>query len=117
MIEARGRAAPYERAVDDAREDLHEARNALWDLGRRRDASLPIVRSRLRGAIAEARVEVDAAETRLGEREIAARPFRAAVDRTVAARDRLETELAADRMRQRFDELQRRPVARDALGL
>lgn len=117
VIDARRRAAPYLEAVDAAREGLHAAKTTLGDLERRRDASLPIVRSRFRGSINEAHAAVEAAEIELGEREAAAQPLRSEVECAVAALDRLDTELAAGRMRQRFDELQRRPVARDALGL
>ncbi|MFP5579449.1 MAG: AAA family ATPase, partial [Acidimicrobiia bacterium] len=115
---AQQRAAPFERAVHDARDRLATATAELRDLEREADRARPWQRRRYTEPLHAAHAKVDTASADNQDAVHAAAPTRNALSRVTDQRDRLDRQLDIERTRQRLDDLTRRPsLGREPPGL
>jgi hypothetical protein len=108
---ARQQAQPFEQAVTHAKDVPATATADLRDLQHQADQAGPWRRRRYQEPLQAAHEKhVASATARHQDAVEAAQPTRAALAHTVAARDRLDQQLDTQRLRQRLDDLTRRPV-------
>jgi conjugative relaxase-like TrwC/TraI family protein len=115
--EAQRRAAPFEAAAQEARQQLDAAEHHLNSLRERMRAARPWARRNFKEPIAAAEATISRAHERHAEATDAAAPARADLKRALDDRAQLDGRARIERTRQHLDQLQRRPLQREPLGL
>jgi hypothetical protein len=113
---ARQRAEPYEAAVAAARAGLERAEHTLTERRAQLRAARPWARRAPKDAVTSAEAAVEAAREHHEDAVAAAAPARADLQQETEARDRLDRHAGVERARRQLDQLQHRPVQREALG-
>jgi hypothetical protein len=113
---ARQRVEPYDTAVQAARAGLDQAERTLAECRAQLRTARPWARREPREAATSAEAAVEAAREHHQDAVVAAAPARADLQQETEIRDRLDRQAGVERARRQLDQLQRRPVQREALG-